>query len=275
MAEKFFKYHGLGNDFVILDRRSGGQDVDADLVRRLCDRHRGVGADGILVLTAPAHGAARMIAHNADGSVPEMCGNGIRCAAKYLVDHQREKPEQIEIETDSGSIRCGLHYSGGSVDEVEVAMGPAKLVAPQLPSGKSGAPFLEQELPGFPGLKGSAVSLGNPHLVLFAQPLEGFEKLGPRLESHPLFPQKTNVEVVKQTGSGLALRVWERGVGLTEACGTGACAAAAAAVALGRTPSSEWLKVELPGGVLRVRVEPTLHAVLMRGPATFVFEGCI
>jgi len=273
MAEKFFKYHGLGNDFVILDRRAGGQDVDAELARQLCDRHRGVGADGVLVLTAATQGLARMIIHNADGSLPEMCGNGIRCAAKYLVDHQREKPDQIEIETDLGPILCRLHYSGGSVDEVEVAMGAAKLVDSQLPSGQTGAPFLEQELPGFPGLKGSAVSLGNPHLVLFAQTLEAIEQLGPRLEGHPLFPQKTNVELVKQTGSGLALRVWERGVGLTEACGTGACAAAAAAVALGKAPSSEWLKVELPGGALRIKVEPALNSVLMRGPATFVFEG--
>ena len=275
MAEKFFKYHGLGNDFVILDRRAGGQDVNVERARQLCDRHRGVGADGVLVLTAATQGLARMIIHNADGSLPEMCGNGIRCAAKYLVDHQPEKPDQIEIETDLGPIRCRLHYSGGSVDEVEVAMGAAKLVDSQLPSGQTGAPFLEQELPGFPGLKGSAVSLGNPHLVLFAQPLEAIEKLGPRLEGHPLFPQKTNVELVKQTGSGLALRVWERGVGLTEACGTGACAAAAAAVALGKAPSSEWLKVELPGGALRIKVEPALDSVLMRGPATFVFEGCL
>jgi len=274
MAEKFFKYHGLGNDFVILDRRSGGQDVDPELARKLCDRHRGVGADGVLVLRDATRGAARMIIYNADGSVPEMCGNGVRCAAKYLVDRQREKPDHIDIETDSGPIRCRLHYREESVDEVEVAMGPAKLVDSTLPSAQTGSPFLEQELPGYPGLKGSAVSLGNPHLVIFAQPLEAIETLGPRLEDHPLFPQQTNVELVNQTGSGLRLRVWERGVGLTQACGTGACAAAAAAVALGRAPSSEWLTVELPGGVLRVRVEPELKAVLMRGPAIFAFEGC-
>jgi len=273
MAEKFFKYHGLGNDFVILDRRASGVDIDAPTSRRLCDRRKGVGADGVLVVTNSPSASARMIVHNADGSNAETCGNGIRCVAKYLVDHEREKPERMNIETDSGLIECRIDYRDGVADEVEVSMGQAKLIDSQLPSVRTGAPFVNQELPGYPGVSGTAVSIGNPHLVLFAQPLEASKTLGPRLEQHPLFPQRTNVEFAERTGSGLRVSVWERGAGLTEACGTGACAAAAAAVALGRLPPGQWITVQLPGGALRIWVHPELKAVQMRWPATFVYEG--
>jgi len=275
MAEKFFKYHGLGNDFVILDHRASGADIDAETSRRICDRRRGVGADGVLVVINSVRASARMIVHNADGSSAETCGNGIRCVAKYLVDHQREKPERLKIETDSGVIECRIAYRDGVAEEVEASMGQAKLIDSQLPSARTGAPFVDQELPGYPGVSGTAVSMGNPHLVLFAQPLGASKSLGPRLGQHPLFPQSTNVEFVEQNGSGLKVSVWERGAGLTEACGTGACAAAVAAVALGRLAPGQWLNVELPGGTLRVWVDPELKTVQMRGPASFVYEGSI
>jgi diaminopimelate epimerase len=275
MAEKFFKYHGLGNDFVILDRRESGADIDAATARRICDRRRGVGADGVLVVTNSARAFARMIVHNADGSSAETCGNGIRCVAKYLVDHQREKPERLKIETDSGVVECRIDYRDGMAEEVEASMGQAKLIDSQLPSARTGAPFVDQELPGHPGVSGTAVSMGNPHLVLFVQSLEASKSLGPRLEQHPIFPQNTNVEFVEQNGSGLKVSVWERGAGLTEACGTGACAAAVAAVKLGRITPGQWVNVELPGGTLRIWVDPELKTVQMRGPASFVYEGSI
>src|SRR5215469_13168517 len=121
MAETIFKYHGLGNDFVILDRRLSGTDIDSQTSRHLCDRRRGVGADGVLVLMPSARAAARMVVHNANGSVAEMCGNGLRCAVKYLVDHQREKPKQIEVETEAGLMHCWVDYSDGLAAEVEVS----------------------------------------------------------------------------------------------------------------------------------------------------------
>jgi diaminopimelate epimerase len=275
MAEKFFKYHGLGNDFVILDRRASGADIDAPTARWICDRRRGVGADGALVVTNSARASARMIVHNADGSSAETCGNGIRCVAKYLVDHQREKPERLKIETDSGVVECRITYRDGVAEEVEASMGQAKLIDSQLPSARTGAPFVNQELPGHPGVSGTAVSMGNPHLVLFVQSLEESKSLGPRLEQHPIFPQNTNVEFVQQSGSALKVSVWERGAGLTEACGTGACAAAVAAVTLGRITPGQWVDVELPGGTLRIWVDPELKTVQMRGPASFVYEGSL
>jgi diaminopimelate epimerase len=274
VTERLFKYHGLGNDFVILDRRKSGEDISADVARQLCERRRGVGADGVLVLL-PAEGAwARMVVHNADGSVPEMCGNGLRCAVKYLVDHSDQKPERIPILTGAGLLSCDVQYVEGLAEEVVVSMGPARLVASNLPSAKSG-PFVHQEVPGFPGVRGTAVSMGNPHLVLFDSPLERAPTLGPQLETAEGFPERTNVEFAQVEGSGVTLVVWERGVGLTQACGTGACATVAAAVEEGRLPASEWIRVRLPGGALGIRADKDLSNVLMRGPATFVFEAAV
>lgn len=275
MPERLFKYHGLGNDFVVLDRRASGQDATAEESIRLCDRRRGVGADGVLVLLPAQGAAARMVVHNADGSVPEMCGNGIRCAVKHLLDGSGEKPARIDVDTGAGRMTCEVRYdAAGAVSEVEVSMGPARLVAPNLPSGASGKPFVRAELPGTAGVRGTAVSMGNPHLVLFDRPLEDAASLGPQLERHPLFPDRTNVEWVQQvSGCELSIVVWERGVGLTQACGTGACASVAAGVVEERLPAGEWISARLPGGPLQIRVSQDLSEVRMRGPATRVFEA--
>ena len=263
--ESAFKYHGLGNDFVVLDRRQGGGDLDGPTTQRWCDRRRGLGA---------ASAAARMVVHNADGSVPEMCGNGLRCAVKYLVDHTPERPNQLEVETGAGVLRCSVRYGADRLaEEIEVAMGPARLVAPNLPSGETGKPFLEQPLAV--GGVGSAVNLGNPHLVLFEQSLDQADRLGPLLERHPGFPERTNVELCRVVDRGLEVVVWERGVGLTQACGTGACAAVVAAGLTGRLPLGGWTQVRLPGGALQIQVATDLSEVRLRGPAVFVFEAKI
>jgi diaminopimelate epimerase len=273
--ERIFKYHGLGNDFVVLDRRQTGVDIDAETSRRMCDRRRGIGADGVLALLPSKSGLARMVVHNADGSIAEMCGNGLRCAVKYLVDHSGTRPERIHVETGAGVLSCVPTYGPGGVDEVDVSMGPARLVAANLPSGATGQPFLEAPVPGHPGLRGTAVSMGNPHLVLLDRPLDEAERLGPTLERHPGFPDRTNVEFARVDPDGLTLVVWERGCGLTQACGTGACATATAAVLAQRLPADAWLRVTLPGGDLSIRVPADLSDIRLRGPATFVFEGVV
>lgn len=270
-----FKYHGLGNDFVILDRREDGRDIDSATAQQLCDRRRGIGADGVLVLLPSKSAAARMTVHNADGSKAEMCGNGIRCAAKYLVDRSDQRPPRIVLETEAGPLSCELTYRKDAVDQVQVAMGPAQLVADNLPSRSSGPAFINQPLPGFPGLRGTAISMGNPHLVMFGTPPEDAGRLGPELERIPVFPERTNVGFAELRDGSIRLRVWERGAGLTEACGTGACAAVAAAVAEKRLPGGQWVPVQLPGGVLQVRCASDFSMVEMRGPASFVFEASV
>lgn len=278
MPDRFYKYEGIGNDFVVLDRRSTGVDIDAEAAVRLCDRRLGIGADGVLAILPhpdPREAIARMVVHNADGSIAEMCGNGLRCAVKYLVDFSGDHPKSVRVATGAGVLESAVHYQNGQVAEVEVSMGPARLVADNLPSGKTQKPFIDAPLPGYEQLRGTAVSMGNPHLVLRDIPLSEAGTLGPKLERHPDFRQRTNVEFTRREGAGLELVVWERGCGLTQACGTGACAAAAAWVNAGLLPADEWLPVRLPGGMLHIRVAKDLSQVTLRGPARFVFEGVV
>src|SRR5690349_21431609 len=274
-TEFFHKYHGLGNDFIVLDRRQTGVDVDAQTAQWLCDRRLGIGADGVLSLLPSETGMARMVVYNSDGSIAEMCGNGLRCAVKYLVDNSGEKPERIDVETGAGLLACVPGYGADGVAQVEISMGPARLVEPNLPSGSTQRPFLDEPVPGHAGLRGHAISMGNPHLVLLDQPLETASRLGPVLEHHPGFPERTNVEFVRVDADGLTVVVWERGCGLTQACGTGACAAAVAAVLAKRRPAEDWSRVRLPGGDLFIWVASDLSDIRLRGPASFVFTGVV
>ncbi len=268
--EPFFKYHGLGNDFVVLDRRERGVDIDADTTRRLCDRHVGVGADGVLTILPSAGASGRMVVHNADGSIAQMCGNGLRCVVKHLAERGAGQPARLEVDTGAGRLSAELAWAAGRVAAVTVAMGPARLEAPILPGG---GPFVAQRLGD---VVGTAVSMGNPHLVLLDTPPAAAGELGPRFERHPSFPERTNVEfVAARPDGGLTVAVWERGVGLTLACGTGACAAVTAAALAGRVAFEVWVPVALPGGVLDIRVAADLSQVWLRGPATFVFEGVL
>jgi diaminopimelate epimerase len=216
-----------------------------------------------------------MVVHNADGSVAEMCGNGLRCVVKYLVDRSGARPEALDIATGAGVLRCAIQYGREGVQDVQVAMGPARLIAPNLPSGRTGRAFVDEKLRGHEDLRGTAISVGNPHLVLTDVPLEDAERLGPVLEHHPDFPDRTNVEFVAREGDALRVVVWERGCGLTLACGTGACAAVAAGVKRGVLPAGEWVPVRLPGGSLDIRVAADLSSCELRGPAAFVFEAMV
>jgi diaminopimelate epimerase len=257
VALRFAKYHGLGNDFVIVE----GPLMSAERARRICDRHRGIGADGVLtVLPARAGGAAYMHIYNSDGSVAAMCGNGIRCVARWLAE-RRGLDGSIAIETDAGPRRCTVHRGpGGGVEAVSVEMGPARVAG-------------EQEFTvGGERLRGLRVSLGNPHAVFFGEAtVERASAAGPSIEA--AVPGGVNAGFAALRAGGIDLVVWERGAGLTQACGTGACAAAVAAVGSGRLRAGEAIEVRLPGGPLSITVGEDVSRVTMRGPAEKVFEG--
>jgi diaminopimelate epimerase len=272
MSETLHKYHGLGNDFVLLDRRTGGGDIGVSATRALCDRRRGVGADGVLVLLPSQAADVRLRIHNADGSVPEMCGNGLRCMAKYVLERGAGRPGALRVETDAGVLTARALWGADEVESLEVDMGPARLVAPQLPSFATQTPLVGGPVPGTP-FHGTAVSMGNPHLVLLDAPLEQAAVWGPQLETSRGFPERTNVEFLAQEKDGLRVVVWERGVGFTEACGTGACAALVAATLAGWVAPERYHRVALPGGALHLRLAADLSAVTLRGPASFVFSA--
>lgn len=280
MAYRFAKYEGLGNDFLIV-LQAHFPAVTPELAARLCHRHFGVGGDGIL-LTGIENGRPFMRVVNADGSTPEMCGNGLRCVALYLVDEQLVPASSgdtvtFEVDTDAGphGVRV-LRTGDGEVREtqVEVQMRPASLDAGEVLRDARGA-FVDQPMT-FDGrdLRLTAVSMGNPHAVTFEEVGLDAVQLGPRIEKDPRFKAGANVGFARVAAGGeLDLRVWERGVGFTLACGTGACAAAVAAVETGRATRHESLQVHLPGGALTIRVGDPEKPISMTGPARKVFEG--
>jgi diaminopimelate epimerase len=285
MRVEFAKYHGLGNDFLVVDLR-GGDPAGVqrlEVARALCDRRFGVGGDGVLAIL-PSHAAdCRMRVLNSDGSEAEMCGNGIRCVAKHLVDRDPalRGRAQVSVETLAGVMLCGVRGEGGLVREVSVEMGRPRLSRAEIPmSGPAGEPFVDQPVEGVER-RATAVSMGNPHLVFFVEEsgpaLRALaERAGPALERHAWFPRRTNVEFARVDGDGsLELVVWERGVGITLACGTGACATAVAACLTGRAERGRELRVRLLGGELAITVAEDLAGVTMRGPATFVFDGSV
>lgn len=274
---RFYKVHGLGNDFILFDARTRRLDWHR-LAPRLCDRHFGIGADGLLLLENGEKAPFRMRIINADGSEAEMCGNGIRCFAKYLADHSYIPADQdeLEVETLAGIQRLRLLRRGGVVEAVRVAMGRPRFDPAEIPVDLPGpGPIIDYPLTvDGQRLTLTFVSMGNPHAVAFIdEPVESFplDRVGPKVEHHPLFPKRTNFEVVNRLAPDrYRVRVWERGVGLTLACGTGACAVAAAARLKGLAP--ERVRVELPGGSLEIEWDGQ-GEVFMTGPAAEVFVG--
>ncbi len=274
---QFVKMHGTGNDFVVIDGR--GLDADwADLAHKMTDRHFGIGGDGILVALESDSAALRMRMFNPDGSEAEMCGNGIRCLAKYAVERHVAEPSNgaIQIETLAGVLTCELRYEGDHVSAVRVAMGRPHLDPREIPVlAEQGPPLL-----GFPvDVAGrifpvTCVSMGNPHAVWFAEePVEQFalREIGPSVEHHPAFPRRVNFEIVNVLQHGaVQARVWERGAGETLACGTGACAIGVAARLNGHT--GDTTAVTLPGGTLTIEWDGS-GEVYLTGPAVEVFAG--
>jgi len=268
----FQKVEGLGNDFLIVDWRSRNEPVKAlrgleCAAPRLCDRRRGVGGDGLLVITASSDPTcdAAMIVVNHDGSRPEMCGNGLRCVALYLHLLGGLGPE-ITVETGAGPLRCECVRAERSSGEVRIAMGRATHQGEREPKAGAGRVF-------------HAISTGNPHAIAFVDRDEDPEalarSLGPAIESDPLFPARTNVEFAKvEADASITLWVWERGCGITEACGTGACATVAAAVRRGLVAAAAPIRVRLPGGWLTIEAPNDQEdSVIMSGPARLVFRG--
>ena len=279
---EFAKMHGLGNDFVVVDDLAEELDFAPDAVAWICDRHFGVGADGlILVRPATVPGADYfMLYYNADGTTAEMCGNGVRCFVKYLVDDERVPPEvgEVTVQTLGGLRHIEFERdTDGLMTAATVDMGEPQLAPSLVPTTLPGDPAVTQaQLSTDAGdVAVTCVSMGNPHAIVWVDDPDTapVETLGPAIETHPAFPNRTNVEFARVDGDRIVLRVWERGVGETLACGTGACATVVAAVLDGRLQGRS-ATVELPGGELRVVWADDGH-VLMTGPAEEVFYGVV
>jgi diaminopimelate epimerase len=279
MAElRIWKYHGTGNDFVMLEDLEDERPLDEALAAALCDRHRGVGADGVIRITRGdvAEHDFFMDYRNADGSLAEMCGNGIRCLGKLVFERGLTSSTELDVGTRDGGKHLSLDVENGVVRAVTVGMGAPAFARSEIPmQGPADRPFLTEpfEVEGRT-FKASAVSMGNPHLVLFVEEDPDdvdVRTIGPRIEHDARFPEQTNVEFVAAQNGGLKARVWERGSGETMACGTGACAALVAANEAGLVPARA--EVRFPGGTLVV--ERTDDDVLLTGPAERVFEATI
>jgi len=273
----FVKGHGLGNDFVVVDAAALGDVNPRGAVgRAICDRFRGVGADGVLVCSGTPDDP-EMIVVNADGSVAEMCGNGLRVFVKWVVERHGAK-DALVVRTGGGPKRCSAtRGADGRVDRVAVEMGRPSFDAARVPVVADGelfeAPF---QIDG-ESLTLSAVNMGNPHAVLIGAFDEASRRrLGPAISSDPRFPAQANVEFARVVSRReLVVDVFERGCGFTQACGTGACAATAVCVRAGEVDAGAPVCVRLPGGDLTITVAAGLGSVWMEGPARFVYEGAL
>jgi diaminopimelate epimerase len=272
---KFWKMHGLGNDYVVIDNRNAKMsDAEAaELALKLCKRRFSVGADGVLFVSNSTVADVKMRIFNADGSEAEMCGNGIRCFAKYCYENNITRKSEIVVETLAGNKRTWLTVENGFVQSVMVDMGVPALERSKIPMLGEGK-FVNEDLQVNGGAyKATCLSVGNPHCVIFVDNVDDFpvERVGSKIEHHALFPKRTNVEFAQVLSENeVKVRVWERGCGETLACGTGACAMVVAGNLLGKL--GEKVRVHLLGGDLTVEYPERL---LMNGVAEKVFEGTL
>ena len=285
---RFTKMQGCGNDYLYVDCFKEKPPADlAGLSRAMSDRHFGVGADGLILICPSERADARMRMFNADGSEAEMCGNGVRCMAKYVYEHGIARKTPLTIETGRGVLSFELDIAGGQVRQVRVDMGEPILESAKIPTTLSGARVVNHALPA--GLidagerwvseagldpRLTCVSMGNPHVVLYCRDVAQvpLATIGPVLEAAPIFPRRINVHFVQVHSAGeVTMRTWERGSGITLACGTGACAVCVAGVLSERTARS--ILAHLPGGDLRLQWSESDQHVFMTGPAVEVFSG--
>lgn len=268
--------HGTGNDYVYVNEWEEKVEDPSELSVRVSDRHFGIGSDGLICIGPSEVADCRMKMYNADGSEGAMCGNGIRCVAKYVYDHGIVKKDRLTVETKSGIKHLELTVENDKVSFVRVNMGKAILKPSRIPVRDDGEDFIARQLQAAQKeYTVTCVSMGNPHCVVFTDDIDGLdlEKLGPHFETHELFPDRINTEFVEVIDRRtLKMRVWERGSGETISCGTGTCAATVAAVLNGYCDRGEEVEVRIRGGKL---YDTYLESgeVLMRGPATEVFEG--
>jgi diaminopimelate epimerase len=274
---RFAKYHGTGNDFLLVEDLEDDLQLSGGLIAAACDRHRGVGADGLIRIIRGDGADFVMDYYNADGNLSEMCGNGIRCLAKHVFDRGLTSKEQIDVQTRAGLKRLALEVDDGLVRRVTVDMGRPSVERKAIPmNGDPDGTFVGQSLQaGGRTFTATAVSMGNPHCVLFLGAEDEMATadvpgIGREIEQRSEFPNRANVEFVKVEDGRILMRVWERGSGETMACGTGACAALVACSLAGLTGREA--EVEFPGGVLRVAWRGDDH-VFLTGPAVFVFDG--
>ena len=277
IAMKFTKMHGIGNDYVYVDCFSEKIEHPEEVARFVSDRHFGIGSDGLILIKPSKVADFEMAMYNADGSRGEMCGNGIRCVAKYVYDKGLTDKTKIRVETLAGIKQLDLTVENGQVTLVKVNMGSPILNPEQIPVVAQGEQVVNEpiEVDGTT-YHMTCVSMGNPHCVIFLKEdiKKEFliEKIGSKFENHPRFPRRINTEFVNVVDKHtLNMRVWERGSGETLACGTGACATAVAAVLNGLT--EEEVTIHLLGGDLKIAWDRTENLVYMTGPATTVFEG--
>ncbi|QDU55222.1 diaminopimelate epimerase [Aeoliella mucimassa] len=273
---RFTKMHGAGNDYVYVDcfRQDLPSNIE-QLAIAAADRHFGIGGDGLILICPSERADAEMRMYNADGSYSEMCGNGIRCVAKYMYDHGLAKKETLTIESGGNVLTLELSTNGGKVDRVRVDMGEPVLEAAQIPTRLGGKQVVEAPLECDGNLyRVTAVSMGNPHCVIFVAHASDdlVFGVGPQIEHDPAFPNRVNVEFVEQISrTQLRQRTWERGSGETLACGTGASAVCVAGVLTGRT--ERCVEIDLLGGRLELEWNETDNHVYMTGPAVEVFSG--
>ena len=273
----FTKMHGLGNDYVCINCFRERVEDPPGFARKLCDMHYGIGADGLILICPSKVSDFKMEIYNSDGSVAGMCGNGIRCLGKYVYDYRLTGKETLSIETKSGIRNMHLHIQDGKACGAMVDMGVPRLNAHSIPilSEKDlviNDPIEVQKK----NYRMTGISMGNPHAVIFLEEINGIslEETGRELEFHPRFPERANIEFCHVTARDrMEIRVWERGVGETLACGTGACAAVVASVLNDLT--DEEVIVKLLGGELSVRWDRKVNHVFLEGPAVKVFDGVL
>lgn len=272
---KFTKMHGIGNDYVYVNCFEESIKNPAEVSKFVSDRHFGIGSDGLILISPSAKADFRMNIYNADGSQAEMCGNGIRCVAKYVYDYGLTDKTEISVETLAGIKYLKLQVENGKVATVEVNMGAPILEPKKIPVAVENNPVVDVPVE----VKGktyhmTCVSMGNPHAIIFMDNVKelDIEAIGPYFENHSVFPKRTNTEFVEVLDKNTVnMRVWERGSDETLACGTGACATTVACILNNKTEDE--VTVHLLGGDLKIRWDRKENLVYMTGPATVVFDG--
>ena len=272
---KFTKMHGIGNDYVYVNCFEESVKNPAEVSKFVSDRHFGIGSDGLILISPSAIADFRMNIYNADGSQAEMCGNGIRCVAKYVYDYGLTDKTEISVETLAGIKYLRLQVENGKVASVEVNMGAPLLEPKEIPVAVEESPVVNVPVE----VKGkiyhmTCVSMGNPHAIIFMNNVKDLDiaAIGPYFENHTVFPKRTNTEFVEVLDRNTVnMRVWERGSDETLACGTGACATTVACILNDKTENE--VTVHLLGGDLKIRWDREANQVYMTGPATVVFDG--